>query len=145
MSFGIQYIQRGNKLMKRSIPTTIAAVLNAIWSLVNLVEAVPVLGMGADAVNTSQDMPPYSVVVLAVILGVIGLIASWGVWQNQKWAKIVVIIVGALGGLSALPGVLFAPTPGLRMSAISGVVIPLAIIVLLLWPRPKAAVESAAD
>jgi uncharacterized membrane protein (DUF2068 family) len=90
-------------------------------------------------------MPPYSVVVLAVILGVIGLIASWGVWQNQKWAKIVVIIVGALGGLSALPGVLFAPTPGLRMSAISGVVIPLVIIVLLLWPRPKAAVESAAD
>jgi hypothetical protein len=53
MSFGIQYTQRGNILMKRSIPTTIAAVLNAIWSLVNLVEAVPVLGMGADAVNTS--------------------------------------------------------------------------------------------
>jgi uncharacterized membrane protein (DUF2068 family) len=131
--------------MKRSIPTTIAAVLNALWSLVNLIEAVPVLGMGADAVNTSQDMPPYSVVVLAVILGVISLVGSWGVWQNQKWAKIVVIIVDALGGSSALPGILFAPTPGLRISAITGVVIPLIIIVLLLWPRSKAAAESAAD
>jgi uncharacterized membrane protein (DUF2068 family) len=133
--------------MKRSIQTTIAAVLNALWCLVNIVMAVPLLALGADAVNEQAAMenPPYFVVVIAIILGVVGLVGSWGLWQNQKWAKIVVIIVDALGGLSALPGILFAETPALRMSAISGVVIPLVIIVLLLWPRPKAVAESAAD
>jgi uncharacterized membrane protein (DUF2068 family) len=133
--------------MKRSMPTTIAAVLNALWSLVNIVMAVPLLSLGADAVNeqAAVENPPYFIVVIAIILGVVGLVGSWGLWQNQKWAKIVVIVIGALGGLSALPGVLFAETLALRTSAISGVVIPLIIIVLLLWPHPKAAIESAAD
>jgi uncharacterized membrane protein (DUF2068 family) len=133
--------------MKRSIPTTIAAVLNALWSLVNIVMAVPILSLGADAVNeqAAVDNPPYFIVVIAVILGVVGLVGSWGLWQNQKWAKIIVIVIGALGGLSALPGILFAETLVLRMAAISGVAIPLIVIILLLWPRSKAAAESAAD
>jgi uncharacterized membrane protein (DUF2068 family) len=133
--------------MKRSMQTTIAAILNVLFSLVNIALGVSLLSLGADAVNqqAATESPPYLIVVIAVILGVVGLVGSWGLWQNQKWAKIVVIVISALGGLSAMPGILFAETLLLRMSAIAGVVIPLVIIILLLWRSSKAAAESAAD
>lgn len=131
--------------MKRSMQTTIAAVVNALWSLLNVILTVPMLAMGADAVNeqAAVDNPPYFILVLSIILGVVGLVGSWGLWQNQKWAKIVVIIVVAVGGMSALPGVILAETTALRLSAIAAVAIPLAVITLLLVRSPRTASEPA--
>jgi uncharacterized membrane protein (DUF2068 family) len=144
MPFGIQYYT-GDTIMKRSVQITIAAILNALVSLANIVMTIPLLAMGAEAVNqqAAVENPPFFILVLAMILGVIGVIGSWGLWQNQRWAKIVVILINALGGLSALPGVILAETTALRMSAIVGVGASLVIIVLLLWPSPRTAPEMA--
>mgnify|MGYP001023454243 FL=1 len=125
--------------MKRPIQTTIAAILNALFCLYSIVWSVPLLVQGASAIEPGVNAPPFAVVVLAIILGVAGLVASWGLWLNQKWAKVLTIVVQALGGMSALPGVIFASDPGLRMSAIAGVAFPVVIIVLLLWRAPQQA------
>lgn len=121
--------------MQRPIQLTIAAVLNGIQSLVNIVFAIPLLAMGADAVNaqTAVDNPPFFIVILGLILATAGLVGSWGLWQNQRWARILVIVINVLGGLSALPGVAFAQTTALRLSAIVSVAVAVIIIVLLLW------------
>lgn len=130
--------------MKRSKQTTIAAILTGIFGIYNIVASIPILAQGAEAVNATAavDNPPYFILVLALILGVVALVAAWGLWRNQRWAKIITILIMALGGLSALPGVLFAETLSLRISAIAGVVIPLSVIVLILWRSPQTAAES---
>lgn len=130
--------------MKRSKQTTIAAILTGIFGIYNIIASIPILAQGAEAVNATAavDNPPYFILVLALILGVVALVAAWGLWRNQRWAKIITILIMALGGLSALPGVLFAETLSLRISAIAGVVIPLSVIVLILWRSPQTAAES---
>lgn len=130
--------------MKRSKQTTIAAILTGIFGIYNIVASIPILAQGAEAVNATAavDNPPYFILVLALILGVVALVTAWGLWRNQRWAKIITILIMALGGLSALPGVLFAETLSLRISAIAGVVIPLSVIVLILWRSPQTAAES---
>ena len=133
--------------MQRSVQTTVAAILNGLLSLANILLAIPLLAMGADAVNAQAAVnnPPFFVVVMALILGVIGLVGSWGLWQNQKWARILVIVISVLGGLSALPGVMVAESMTLRLSAIAGVVLPITIIVLLLWGGRQPVVETTAN
>jgi hypothetical protein len=41
--------------------------------------------------------------------------------------------------LAAVPGIFFAPSTFLRVSAMIGTVVSLVIIVLLLWPKPRLA------
>lgn len=128
--------------MQRSTPVTVAAILNAIMSLANIVFSIPVLAMGADAANAQAAVnnPPFFIVLLGLSLGVAGLVGSWGLWQNQKWARILVIVINVLGGISALPGLTLAQTTLLRLSAIVGVAVSLVIVVLLLWrSRPEVA------
>jgi uncharacterized membrane protein len=131
--------------MKRSIQTTIAAVLSALFGIFNIAFSVPALALGAEEANAQAAInnPPYFILVLGIIMGGIGLVAVWGLWKNQKWAKIATLVIMAMGILGALPGVLWAETTGLRMAAIAGVVLPLIIIVLLLWPSPQRVVELA--
>src|SRR6266852_2009133 len=85
--------------MKTSRPgvLTIAAILLGLISLLSL--ATPLLAG-----------PPLPVKVLAVVTGLIGLLAAYGLWQAKRWGMIVAIIVSALNALSAAPGLLAMPT-----------------------------------
>ena len=46
-------------------------------------------------------------------------------------------MVNLLGGLSAAPGILFAPTSELFITATVGIALNIVIIVLCLWPDRK--------
>jgi hypothetical protein len=76
--------------------------------------------------------------VVLLILFTVCLVSIYGVWQNQKWGKILVIIPLGLNALLALPGVIVAPTLPLKLEAASGVVVAIVVTVLLL-SRPKEA------
>jgi len=121
--------------MQRPKTYTIAAILQLLISLFAIVLTIPELAQG----STAADAPPYFVVLLAFAAGILGLVSAYGVWQNQKWGVILTIVLRAVDGLAALPGILFAPTTFLWLSAIAGVLISALIIVLLLWPKPKLA------
>jgi uncharacterized membrane protein (DUF2068 family) len=129
--------------MKRSRNTTIAAVLLAAASLYSIIFAIPLLSRGADALNAAVDSPPFFIVAGSVVFGVLGLVAAYGLWRNQRWGKILAIVVCAINMLSALPGIFFAPTPALFVSASVGVGVSILIIVLALWPTPGAAVAQS--
>jgi hypothetical protein len=125
--------------MNRPNTYTLAAILQLLISLFSVVYAVPILFQGATAVEQAGDQPPFFIIVLAFSLGLLGLVSAYGVWRNQKWGVVLTIVLRAVDSLSALPGLLFAPTFELRFLASVGVAISIAIIVLLLWPKSRLA------
>lgn len=125
--------------LSRSTALKTAAVLSFLLSAYSIVIGLPMVAQGEAAVNQGGDAPPYFVIMLAIILGVVGIVAAYGCWKQMRWGVILTIIVNLLGGLSAAPGILFAPTTQLFVSAIVGVVSSIVIIVLCLWPDRKLA------
>lgn len=125
--------------MNRPKTYTIAAILQCLFSLYAIFNSIPLLARGDTA-----PAPPFFVVVIGFALSVLGIISAYGVWRNDKWGVVLTIIVRALDGLGALPGLLFAPTLALQISAWVSVLIAIVIIGLLLWPKPKA-VQAASQ
>jgi uncharacterized membrane protein (UPF0136 family) len=125
--------------LSRSTALKIAAVLSLLLCAFGIVSFLPMIAQGSAAVNQGGEAPPYFVLVLGVILGVVGMVAAYGCWKGMRWGIILTIIVNLLSGLSAAPGILFAPTSELFMSATVGVFLNIVIIVLCLWPDRKLA------
>ena len=108
-------------------------ILFAILSIVNVILSLP----GVLDPNLTEGIPPF-VIVLSTMVGAVGLVAAWGAWQGQKWGIWLTIALCVVNGLSALPGVLFAPNNFARVSAIIGVAVSIFVIVVLLLYRPTA-------
>lgn len=123
--------------MNQSTLYKTAVILFAALSLFGVVFSMPALLSGPDNQGAVAGIPQV-VILLGALTGVAGLIAAYGAWRGQKWGVWLAIILSAVNGLSALPGVLFAPTSATRISAIVGVVASIFIIVVLLH-RPKPA------
>ena len=125
--------------MNRPRTYTIAAVLQFLLSVYAVVTALPLLARGASDLDQAADAPPYFIIVLGFTAAVLGIVSAYGVWRNQKWGVVLTIILRAVDGLAALPGLLFAPTLGWQIAAAVGVLSSVVIIGLLLWPKPKLA------
>ena len=113
---------------QRPLPVTIAAILLALYSVVDLV--FPLL--------PTEGIPVF-VVYASDALGVIGLIAAAGLWRVRKRSIWLTIIVSALNILAAAPGVAVAPNGALRAAATATVVLFALIIVLVLLPASRRA------
>ena len=118
--------------MDRPKTYTVAAILQLLISLFSVVWTFPILFQGAAAVEQAGDQPPFFIIVMSFGLGLLGLVSAYGVWRNQKWGVVLTILLRAVDALSALPGILGAPTFELRFLATVGVAISVVIIVLLL-------------
>ena len=111
--------------MKTSRPAvlTTAALLLGLVSLLSV--ATPLLAG-----------PPLPVKVLAVVLGLIGLGAVYGLWKAKRWGMIVAIIVSALNALSAAPGLVVQPNLPALIGA--GVTVALSVLIIVLTVLPPA-------
>ncbi len=107
----------------RPLPVTVAAVLLALFSLVNIITVF----------FPSGGVPKF-VIYLGLVLGVLGLIGAAGLWGLKRWGLWLTIVVSVLNILSAAPGLAFAPTPTLRVLATVGVVGFALVIVLAVLP-----------
>src|ERR687895_1604584 len=120
-------------MRSRPVPVTVAAVIQALFSLLSL--PGPLLP-GSEGV-------PAVVLYSGVVLAVVGLVASAGLWMLKKWGLWLTIIVNALGGLSATPGVVAAPNAALQAAAVVGVLISALIIVLVVLPTSRRAFAAS--
>ncbi len=127
--------------MSRPKTYTIAVILQLLLSVTSIVGSIPFLARG-DAGFSSG--PPFAVELVIFATAILGLPAAYGVWHNQRWGAILAIVLGILTGLVCLPGLLFAPVPVGKLASAGDVVLVVAIIVLLLWPRPALASASSA-
>ena len=125
--------------LSRSTALKTAAVLSFLLSASGVIFSLPLIAQGATAVDQGGETPPYFILLLALIVGVVGVVAAFGAWKGQRWGIILTILANVVNGLSAAPGMLFAPTPGLLIAASVTVVLSIAIIVLCLWPDRKLA------
>lgn len=124
--------------MTRPRTFTIAAVLQAVMSLIGTVLAIPLLAAGL-AASEQAATPPFFIILLGFSTSLLGLVSAYGVWKVQKWGVILTIVLRAIDAVSAAPGLLFAPTTTWRLLAISGIGLSILVIALLLWPQPKIA------
>ena len=108
-----------------------AVVIHAVSSTMSILLALPALLRGPDAVGFLQGVPQ-TVLVLSALLGVAGLVSAYGAWSYQKWGVWLTIVLQALNGLLALPGVLFGPSSQATLSATIGVLIAAFVIIVLL-------------
>ena len=112
-------------------------IVHALNSILLVIFAFPGLMQGPTGPAPTAGMPQV-VVVLAAMLGIAGLISTYGAWHGQKWGVGLAVFTEVVNGLLALPGVLFAPTLLLRISAIISVLVAFYVTFALLR-RPKAA------
>jgi hypothetical protein len=120
--------QEVHHMRTRPLTVTVAAVLLAVLSLVNLLSPL----------FPSEGVPSF-VIYLGIVLGIVGLIAAGGLWALKRWSVWLTTIVCALNILSAAPGIAFAPTPALRVGALFGVIVPALIILLVVLPNSRRA------
>ena len=112
----------------RPLPVTVAAVLLALFSLLNVI--FPLL--------PTEGVPAF-VVYLGVARGVVGLLAAGGLWMLKRWAMWPTIVVSVLNLLAASPGLTAAPSALLRVLATVGVVGSALIILLVVLPDSRRA------
>ncbi|MBW7959719.1 MAG: hypothetical protein H3C69_09190 [Candidatus Promineofilum sp.] len=110
-------------------------ILFALLSLFSIITSIPFL-MDPETENAFQGVPQ-PIVLLSALVGMAGLIASYGAWKGQKWGLWLSIILSAINGLSALPGITEAPSNSLRLVATAGVVLSAFIIFALLWGQSR--------
>src|SRR5215210_8036195 len=117
----------------RPMPITVAVVLQALFSLANLFSP---LFFG------SEDVPAV-VIYGGVVLGIVGLVATFGLWMLRKWGVWLTIILSVLNILSAAPGVVVAPDAVLQVAATITVVGYAVLIVLVILPTSRRAFAAA--
>jgi hypothetical protein len=122
--------------MNRLLLYRIAVALHAVYCLFAVITVFPILVGGPDDAGAFSGVPQV-VLVVGGLLATAGVVSAYGAWSFQKWGIWLTIVVRALDGLAALPGLLFAPSEPARLSAIAAVVLGIFTIVVLLQ-RPKA-------
>jgi cytochrome bd-type quinol oxidase subunit 2 len=107
---------REENVMHRSRALLAAIWLNAFVAVVSIAFALVYLPRGADELN--QDYVPYPVIVLGLVLGVLGLVSSYGLWRKERWGLILTMVVQILQILSGAPGVIFGPDVFTQVSSV---------------------------
>jgi uncharacterized membrane protein len=130
--------------MSRSRSIVVAAALAAALSLVNIITALVLLPQGSDKVNSSNNQPPYAVVMITVVVGAIGLVSAYAAFRRQRWGVLVTLLLMILNVLLNLPGIPFGPTLLDKVSSAGGAIVAGAVIWLLLRRDSRVAVAAAA-
>jgi uncharacterized membrane protein (DUF2068 family) len=127
----------------RSRNYTIAATLAGVLSLANTVVALTLLPQGSNKINHSSNQPPYAVILIEVVIGLLGLVAAYGVFRTQRWGVIMTLVLMVINVLVSIPGIPFGPTTFDKVSSVLALVISGAVIYLLL--RRDTRVEPRAQ
>ena len=86
--------------------------------------------------------PPAIVIYTALALGIVGLAIAVGLGMMKAWSFWATIIVCVLNLLSGAPGVFLEPTVGVRVLSALLEVVALLIIVLVIRPSSRRALEA---
>jgi len=123
-------------MRSRPLPVTAAAILLVLLSLFDFPLPYMLLFPGVEE-------PPAFVIYSGYVLGIVGLVAAVGLWMMKGWSLWATIVVCVLNLLSGAPGVVLAPTAGLRATVAVTQVVAVLIIVLVVLPSSRRALETA--
>jgi hypothetical protein len=129
---GLEPASSSEVAMSHTRNYTIAAVLAGLLSLANAITALILLPQGADKINHSSNQPPYAVVLIEVVVGLIGVVAAYGVFRTQRWGVILTLVLMVINVLISLPGIPFGPTAVDKITSVVAVIVSGAAIYFLL-------------
>lgn len=113
----------------RPPPVTLAVVLSVIAIIGNLA--------GLALPTGDEEAPPLAAVILSSIVpAVAGIPAVIGLWLLRRWGFVLTVVVTVLNLLSAMIGVVAAPTVAIQI--LSAVAVLLTVVILVLVLRPEA-------
>lgn len=116
---------------KSLIVGTALLLFSGVW---NLIPWSSVLSFG------TAEKPPVFLDVALIVLGVVSLIAAYGVWNHRRWGMVLGLTATVLLTLSAIPPIGIAELPaGIRVMAGAGIILGLVIVVALLTPASRRA------
>jgi hypothetical protein len=132
--------------MSRSRNYVVAAVLAGVLSFANTIVALVLLPQGSSKINHSSNQPPYAVILVEVVIGLLGIVAAYGVYRTQRWGVILTLVLMVINVLISLPGIPFGPTAFDKVSSAVALVVSAAVIYFLLRreTRAQAKVELSA-
>lgn len=113
-------------------------------ALLTVLALLVLLGVGHLTVPFAPDadkIPPL-VRYGDVALGLVSLVAGFGLWNLQRWGIILTLIIAALNIVSAAPGMISAPSLGLQVVTAAYVVLSLLIIVLVMLRSERKVAAS---
>jgi hypothetical protein len=120
---------------QRPLAITVAAIIHAVLSLGNILLSIPFLTGAA----LPDDGPPLFIIILTLIIGLVGLVTAWGAWKLKRWGSVSTIVLRVLDSLTSAPAIFFAPSLGLQMGAVVGILLSIGVIWLLLMPTTRRA------
>jgi hypothetical protein len=123
-------------MRSRPQAVTVAAVLLVLLSLFNFPWPWLLLFPGAES-------PPAFVIYTGFVLGLVGLVVAVGLWIIKAWSYRATIVVCVLNILAGAPGIFLGPTVGIRVLSAVLEVMALLIIVLVVRPSSRRALEAA--
>ena len=113
---------------KRPTIVKILVLIVAIGSIIPVVAGVMMLTGGAYEGYFMQELLSQILPTYYVLVGVIGLVMAWGLWEGRGWAWIITLIIFIIGIIMDL---VTLPT------GIVGVVIDAIVLYLLMRPETR--------
>jgi hypothetical protein len=153
MNFGqlmLKFQKESVSMIMRSKSFKIAAVLVTALSVLGVASALRILAAGREGLpalpgSAEAGGPPFWAGVMFLTLAICGFFSAYGLWNNQKWGKVVAVVFAVINGLFSLGDLLGFLSLGMILPALGFFVIVLAdilIILLVLRPEPKAATQK---
>jgi predicted membrane channel-forming protein YqfA (hemolysin III family) len=121
-------------------------MLAGLLSLANAIVALALLPQGSAKLKASGNQPPYAVIIVEVIIGLIGVVAAYGVFRVQRWAVVLTLVLMVVNVLISLPGIPFGPTTFDKVASAGGLLASGGAIFFLLRRdgRTRTAAEVSA-
>jgi uncharacterized membrane protein (DUF2068 family) len=123
-------------MRSRPLPVTIAAILLALFSLMNFPGPWWYLVPGA------AEATPMFVIYSGIVLGIVGLVGAVGLWILKTWGFWLTIIVCVLNILLNVSGLAMVPTGALQAAIAVQTVGFVLTIVLVVLPASRRALTA---
>src|SRR3954464_14405923 len=121
----------------RPMPVTVAAILMALFSLMNFP------GPWWYAVPGAMEETPTFIIYSGIVLGIVGIVAAVGLWMVKKWSLWLTIIVCVINILLSVPAPAMVSSAGLlAFIAVQSIDFVL-VIVLVVLPTARRAFAAS--
>src|SRR5919202_6798154 len=128
---------RRNRMRSRPLPVTIAAILMALFSLMNFPGPWWYLVPGA------VEATPMFVIYSGIVLGIVGIGAAVGLWMMKRWGLWLTIVIAVVNILLNVLGLAMVPTVALQVAIVVQTIGFVLTIVLVVLPDSRRAFAAS--
>jgi uncharacterized membrane protein (DUF2068 family) len=121
----------------RPLPVTVAAILLALFSLMNFP------GPWWYAVPGAAEVTPMFVIYSGIVLGIVGIVAAVGLWLMKTWSFWLTIVVCVVNILFNVSGLVMELPGGLKALIALQTIGFILVIVLVVLPASRRALATA--